>query len=186
MNFIVIDTSCDSLTIAIKKGDELYGYKSEENRKGHSTVLLPSLNDLLNKAELTLDDIDYFGAVVGPGSFTGVRVGVSTVNAFGYATKKPVIGVTAFEPFSYNMCEGSSLAIDAKHAYYIAEMRSGELVYRTDEAHEIGEAKLIDPNSLTPDMLATVMEKKIALGKAEDAIKPFYMRASEAERNLKK
>lgn len=187
MNFLVFDTSCDNLTIALKKGNELLGYKSQENRKGHSTVLLPEINNLLEKAKLSLKDIDYFGAVVGPGSFTGIRVGVATVNAFGYATGKKVIGVTSFEPFAYNVQDGKTIAIDAKHAFFLATKQGEKLIYTTDEEHVLqSQATLIDQTDLTPEMLEKVMMDKIEKNEFEKTIRPFYMRASEAERNLKK
>ncbi len=187
MNFLVFDTSCDNLTIALKKGNELFGYKSQENRKGHSTILLPEINNLLQKAELSLSDIDYFGAIVGPGSFTGIRVGVATVNAFGYATGKKVVGVTSFEPFAYNVQDGNKIAIDAKHAFFLASKQGENLVYTTDEDHNLpDQATLIDQSLLTPDMLEKVMIDKIEKNEFEKTIRPFYMRASEAERNLKK
>ena len=188
MNFLAIDTSCDKLTIVIKKGEELFSYKSEENRKGHSTLLLPKVQELLDKANLTLSQMDYFSAVVGPGSFTGVRVGVATVNAFAYATGKPVISVTTFEPFTYNKGVGDEFFIDAKHAYYVAKINQNRaLEYYTDETHTLSSvANLIDVNTLDAVALAKVVEIKIDNNDYDSTIKPFYMRESEAERNLNK
>lgn len=187
MNYLIIDTSCDCLTIALKKDNKLFGYKSEQNRKGHSTVLLPAINDLLVESNLKISDIDFFGAVVGPGSFTGVRVGVATVNAFGYSTSKPVISVTAFEPFTYNMQAGS-VAIDGKHAYFVANVLSeNKLEYYTKEEYILpNDCSLLNPNNITPEMLASIMEYKIENKIFDKEIRPFYMRESEAERNLKK
>ncbi len=188
MNLLIIDTSCDSLTLALKKGDELFKYKSLESRKGHSAFLLVGINELLQKAQLTLSDIDYFGAVVGPGSFTGVRVGVATVNAFSYATNKEVVSVTSFEPFAYNMPEGKLFAIDAKHGnYYTAKKVQDGLSYETLEGVTLPDsASVLDVSSVTPELLIAVMEEKVKRGDTSKTIKPFYMRASEAERNLKK
>lgn len=187
MNILIVDTSCDSLTIGIKKGEETFGYKSTEARKGHSTMLLPALNELLNKAVLKLSEVDYFGAVTGPGSFTGVRIGVATVNAFGYAGNKKVVPVTAFEPFTYNKCDDVCFVIDAKHAFYTATKRDTILTYETIENSILPNGSiLLDVDSVTPEMLIGAMEEKIKKGEYSASIKPFYMRASEAERNLKK
>lgn len=185
MNLLILDTSCDSLTIALKKGEKFFGYKSSEARKGHSTLLLPAINGLLQNAELKINDIDYFGVVLGPGSFTGVRIGVATVNAFGYATGKSVVGVTAFEPFTYNNCDDVLYAIDAKHAYYTAKKEGNSLKYETVENGVLSEnAELLDVNSVTPEMLMRVLEEKIKNNECAQVVQPFYMRASEAERNL--
>lgn len=188
MNFLIIDTSSDCLTIAIKSNDKLFSYKSEESRKSHSVNLLPEINQLLKEANLELSNMDYFGCVVGPGSFTGVRIGVATVNAFGYAFNKPVIGVTAFEPFAYNSKADTTFAIDAKHGnYFTAKKVGNSLEYHTYEGEILPEGvQFIDVNSITAKSLACVMENKIKCGEQKVCVAPFYMRASEAERNLKK
>lgn len=69
--------------------------KTDESGKPHSVSLMPLVDDLLKQANVELSDIDLFAVDVGPGSFTGVRIGVTTVNAFAYAEKKPIVAVSS-------------------------------------------------------------------------------------------
>ena len=186
MNVLVIDTSCDALTIALKVDEKFYSYKSMTERQGHSVSLLPAINNLLEEAGVTVNQIDYFGAIVGPGSFTGIRVGVATVNAFAYANSKKVVAITTFEPFAYDK-QATAFAIDAKHGnYYFAQKVDCKLEYETLEGVELKEdVSLLNVTDVEADKMMKIAEEKISLGEYADAIKPFYMRASEAERNKK-
>ena len=186
MNVLVIDTSCDALTIALKIGDKFYSYKSMTERQGHSVSLLPAINNLLTNAGITVNDVDYFGAIVGPGSFTGIRVGVATVNAFAYANSRKVVAITTFESFAYDK-QSDAYAIDAKHGnYYLAKKFEGGLQYQTLEGVGLPDnAEILSVTEISPENMMKVAESKIALGEVCDAITPFYMRASEAERNKK-
>ena len=199
MNFLVFDTSCDNLTIALKKGNELFGYKSEQNRKGHSTILLPEINQLLQKAELSLSDIDYFGAVVGPGSFTGIRIGVSTAKALCFAYGKPCLAITSFDTLAYNEKQGKVLAIiDAKHnGFYVCGYEGGkvslapEYVMRerllTLLEEYVGvcataidgvEVKIV---STCQGLINAIEEKQSEISKDPEMLNPLYVRKSQAE-----
>ena len=69
--------------------------QTDESGKPHSVSLMPLIDSMLEKAGLQLSDVDLFAVDVGPGSFTGVRIGVTTVNAFAYAEKKPIAAVSS-------------------------------------------------------------------------------------------
>ena len=69
--------------------------QTDESGKPHSVTLMPLIDSMLEKAGLQLSDIDLFAVDAGPGSFTGVRIGVTTVNAFAYAEKKPIAAVSS-------------------------------------------------------------------------------------------
>lgn len=188
MNVLCIDTSCDALTACLYANGKVYPYKSETARQSHSVMLLPAIDELLNKAGVKLSDIDCFSAVVGPGSFTGVRIGVATVNAFGYVYGKNIIGVTSFEPFTYNAKRYTNFAIDAKHSnYYLATVSDGELHYKTLEGEPLPKStKILNVEKVKPQDLLGATMKRLEKGDGAIMIEPFYMRASEAERNKAK
>lgn len=188
MKVLCIDTSCDALTLCLGVDGKVYPYKSDSARQSHSVLLLPAIDELLRQANIKLSDIDYFSAVVGPGSFTGVRIGVATVNAFGYVYGKKVIGVTSFEPFSYNTKRFTDFAIDAKHSnYYLATKVGDSLEYKTIEGEPLKKgAKLLQVEKVKPKDLLGATLKKIENGDGVVMLEPFYMRASEAERNKQK
>ena len=68
----------------------------------HSRTLLPMAEDMLKNAELTLDDVDLFAVAHGPGSFTGMRIGVSTVKGLAWASDKPCVGVSTLEAMAWH------------------------------------------------------------------------------------
>ena len=68
--------------------------QTDESGKPHSVSLMPLIDSMLERAGLQLSDIDLFAVDAGPGSFTGVRIGVTTVNALAYAEKKPIAAVS--------------------------------------------------------------------------------------------
>lgn len=89
MNYLLINTANEELVLAIIKDNQVF-FKKDSSLKRHNESLLPYLKELLNQAQIELKDIDEFGVVVGPGSFTGIRVGIATVKAFKDVFKKPV------------------------------------------------------------------------------------------------
>jgi tRNA threonylcarbamoyladenosine biosynthesis protein TsaB len=68
----------------------------------HSERLMSAIDTLLRQSDLTLDAIDAFSVAIGPGSFTGLRIGLSTVKGLSYATGKPVVTVPTLDAFALN------------------------------------------------------------------------------------
>lgn len=81
--------------------------QTDESGKPHSVSLMPLIDSMLEKAGLQLSDIDLFAVDAGPGSFTGVRIGVTTVNAFAYA-EKSLLQLSARLPHSAMRRRGGS------------------------------------------------------------------------------
>ena len=93
---LIIDTSSENLKVVLKDKNGLIE-NSQTNLK-HLKILLPEIDNVLNKANKSLKDINYFSVVLGPGSFTGVRIGVSTIKAFTCVYKKAkLIGINLLE-----------------------------------------------------------------------------------------
>jgi tRNA threonylcarbamoyladenosine biosynthesis protein TsaB len=69
--------------------------------KAHSQIIMPVVEKLLKQLEISAEEIDLFAATQGPGSFTGLRVGISTVKGLADGVNKPVIGVSTLEAMSY-------------------------------------------------------------------------------------
>lgn len=78
---LIIDTSSEKLKLILN--NDMSFIESEESNQKHLKNLLPEIENVLVKSKKELKDIDVFSVVVGPGSFTGVRIGVSTIKAFG-------------------------------------------------------------------------------------------------------
>ena len=103
MNILMIDTSGPACGAAIVKDGALC-YEAELSvGMTHSQRLMPMVDAALCMTGMKMEEIDLFGAVVGPGSFTGVRIGVSTVKALAHAMGRPCIGIDALEALAANI-----------------------------------------------------------------------------------
>ena len=103
MIILAIDTSTVVASVALMDDEKLLGEYSINNKKTHSQKLMVMIKEILADLQIKPWDIDVFAASIGPGSFTGLRIGVTTAKAMGYATKKPVIGVPTLDALAYNV-----------------------------------------------------------------------------------
>jgi len=101
MKILGIDTTTRFLCIGLFDGTKIYEYRLELGTR-QSTLLVPTIKRILTALKWKLDDLDYFACGVGPGSFTGIRVGLSTIKGFSWITRKPVIGVPSLDLLAYN------------------------------------------------------------------------------------
>lgn len=120
MNALFVNTACGTHVLIAKNGEMFY---AENNVNAGSEILMPLIDGLLKKSGLALADMDIFGACVGPGSFTGLRIGLATVKAFCYALGKPCFSVNNLRLLSYNNNGGKviSVADAGNKVCYIAE-----------------------------------------------------------------
>jgi len=97
LKVLAVDTSGPSVGVALLEGGRLLFECALTHKRTHSVWLMPAVEQALRQTERRMEDIDLFAAVVGPGSFTGVRIGVTTIKSFAQAMGKPCIGVNALE-----------------------------------------------------------------------------------------
>ena len=97
MNILAIDTSGPVCGAAVLSGCRLRSALLSQNKMTHSVNLLPMVDTALASAGLTLEEMDHLAVVVGPGSFTGVRIGVSTVKGLAHGAGKSCIPINAME-----------------------------------------------------------------------------------------
>ena len=102
MNIFAMDTSSLTATVAVLTDEKLLGEFSVSNKLTHSQTIMPMTDTLLKTLSMTLDDIDVFAVSVGPGSFTGLRIGMATVKTFAQALDKPIIGVSSLAGVAHN------------------------------------------------------------------------------------
>ena len=98
---LAFDTSTDVTAVAVTQDDQVLAELDAPSSERHAQLLLPRVNECLAHAGLTLADIELFAVGVGPGSFTGVRVGLATAKGFALATGKPVRGVISLEALAH-------------------------------------------------------------------------------------
>ena len=102
MKMLSIDTSTDYLSVAITDGTKVLARYHRPSHRNHSRLLVPTISNLVKNAGLKLKDIDGLCVSVGPGSFTGLRIGVVTVKALAYALDKPVVTVPTLDVIARN------------------------------------------------------------------------------------
>jgi tRNA threonylcarbamoyl adenosine modification protein YeaZ len=131
MKYLLIDTSSKNLTVVVRNGDVIKTYFDPNCGVNHSVMLMPAVEETLKSADVTINDLDFLGCTVGAGSFTGIRIGVSTVKALCFAFNKPCLSITTFDAIAYNSLCGKVLAlIDAKHgSFYACGYDNGAVVF---------------------------------------------------------
>ena len=119
MKILSIDTSSNICSVSILEDTTLIWEDHISDKLTHSENLMPMIKKSLENLNLSLSDIDLFACSKGPGSFTGIRIGVSTICAFRDYFNKPAIGISSLESLAYNiLSEENSLVcsiIDAKN-----------------------------------------------------------------------
>lgn len=101
MKILAFETSSHVASVAVLADDMLLGEFTINHPKTHSQKLMPMLEMLLEALELNIKDFDYLAVSKGPGSFTGVRIGVSTVKGLAQPHKIPVVAVSSLEALGY-------------------------------------------------------------------------------------
>lgn len=100
LRVLALDTASARGSIALLSGSEIIVTLSLDEGKPHSKMLFPAIDELLTEVGLDLARIDLFAVVTGPGSFTGLRVGVAAMSGLARAESKRLIGVTAFDAWA--------------------------------------------------------------------------------------
>ncbi len=119
-----IDTATAVASVGLVRGGKLLAEESRRAVSGHTEILLPLIADLLAQSSMSLAELSGIGVSIGPGSFTGLRVALSTVKGFAYALGHRVVGVSTLEALAHTVKDWEGLVcplLDArKHEVYAA------------------------------------------------------------------
>lgn len=99
---LAFESSAKAASVALCENGRLLSLVLQSSGLTHSRTLLPMAEDLLKNTEHTMNEIDCFAVACGPGSFTGIRIGVSTVKGLSWAADKPCIGVSTLAAMAWN------------------------------------------------------------------------------------
>ncbi len=116
MKILALDSTAQVASVALCEDEHLLGEMTVNNGNTHSQTLLPMIEFLLDRFEMTPADIDLFAAAVGPGSFTGVRIGAATVKGLAFGSQKPCAAVSTLEALAYNLCDHNGLICPVMNA----------------------------------------------------------------------
>lgn len=191
MKILAFETTDAVASVALYLDGKVLETVIDTDRR-HAESVLPAAEELLSVHGLSTADMDAFAADVGPGSFTGVRIGVCMANALGAAHKKPVVAINALETLAFPYREWTVCAlIDARNGNgYGAVYRNGEVLTAPcacviadftadlpDDCRMVGTATN-DPKLPSAAAVAAIASERI--GKKE--IAPLYLKLSQAER----
>lgn len=105
MKILAFDTSTNIVSVAISDGDKILAYLEDLRPSMQAERLLPMIQEALHIASLTYQDLDYLAAVNGPGSFTGIRIGLAAAKAIEFATQIKAVSVTNFDIVHFRASE---------------------------------------------------------------------------------
>ena len=212
MKVLAIDTSSKLCSVAILEDTNLIKKLELDNGLTHSETLMPILKQILEKNSLVLKDFDLIAVDIGPGSFTGIRIGVATAKAFSDSLTIPCVGIDSLEILAYQIKEPSIVcsAIDCKNdnCYFaLYELRNNEYIileapsakpkqevtdlldskYSNKEIKFVGDAFSSKSlfNHLSVENLNLAALKKFTRNNFHsEEILPLYLKKSQAERQL--
>ena len=142
MNILMIDTSGPACGVAIMADGRLVYEAELTHKQTHSQRVMPMVDTALQMSDMTAADMDVFGAVVGPGSFTGVRIGVATVKGLALGTDRPCVGVSTLEAMAWGARSlGGSLCC-------VMDARAGQVYNALFEVDGLMPRRLCDDRAL--------------------------------------
>ena len=202
MLILAIDTSGRVASCALLQDGALLDAASQDSMLDHSRLLLPLCRRLLEAHGLTLQSVDAFAAVIGPGSFTGIRIGAAAVKGFGWALDKPCAGVSSLLAMAWDAGEDGviccSLRARQGESYYALFLREqGRVVRLTEDA--VGSDAQLEQAAREQGCTIFLRDCCTASGAARAAwemacggtlqtcheITPAYLRMTQAERMRK-
>lgn len=206
MKILAINTTNKLAEVVCKNQDKIYKCKMDSSFSEH---IMPSVFDVLNKSKLSVDQIDCFGIVTGPGSFTGIRIGMAVLKGMLCAVNKNCVAVNSFDLISYNIKDNKFIVLldsgNAEHYYAIFD--SGECkeygfskidnlkefaeknnlkIYYSSSERSVFEGFNLTSVDVEEDTLIKLIEQKA--GKKNytniNQLSPVYIKQSQAEIGL--
>ncbi len=104
-----VDTSGRTASCALSEDGLLLGYRMLYTARAHSQILLPMAKELLRDAGRTVQEVDVFAAANGPGSYTGLRIGIAAMQSLAFAGGKLCAGISTLEGLAWNLCGRTGL-----------------------------------------------------------------------------
>ena len=122
MRLLAVDTTTPSGSVALLEDERLVGEWGSESQATHSSRLLHAVEAVLQASGMTIEDVDAFAVAAGPGSFTGIRIGLSTVKSLVFASGKPLAAVSSLRALALKAA-GSGTGLVAS----VMDAKKGEI-----------------------------------------------------------
>jgi|SRR5947209_5774790 len=189
MLILAADTSLPLLSVALLRDDALAGAVALEGKGSRNEKLLPAIDWLLGEASVDRREIDLFAVTRGPGSFTGVRIGLATMQGLALALGKPVCAMSTHQALA--PANGRVVIVDdaGRGEFYVSELEDGREVvgpHLAREASGLTVAEILRNGNAAVGCARRARAIAVAgeLGRYAD-VTPIYVRLAEAEVKLK-
>lgn len=185
MNILTIDTTTSDMVVLLVRDNDVVDGSVYNSGTHHSETLCNAVQQLLARADITFADLDAYACAVGPGSFTGIRIGVATVKGYCTACRKPYIAVNCLQAAgeSAQLGAGHKAMIDAGNGYYFADYANDVqpclVPYDFAEANPDVPVSAVASDRL--DGIVTLVRAKFTAGEFDSDLQPLYIRKSQAE-----
>ena len=139
MKILALETSAKAVSAAVVENGKVLCSGYQDTGLTHSRTLMPIVEHILKNADLTMADMDAIAVAAGPGSFTGIRIGVSAAKGLAFAVAKPAIGVSTLAAMARNVAFAAGLvicAMDARRSQIynaVFEAKDGHLTRLTED-----------------------------------------------------
>ena len=151
MKILSIDTSSNICGVSILEDKKLICNLDSNTGRTHSENLMPMIKDAFSKSNLSLNDINLIACDIGPGSFTGIRIGIATVKAFHDSLNIPCIGISSLESLAYNVDDNSNLVCS------ILDCKNSNCYFALYERRENYFEELIEPQAESIDSTIAIL-----------------------------
>lgn len=164
MRILAVDTSTPSCSVGILDAEMLMAEATSEKKQTHSRHLMEMIDSVVHMAGIRINEMDAFAATIGPGSFTGIRIGVSTVQGFAAALSRPVVGVSSLEALAHQTRPGPSLICP------LLDARRGEVYAALFQFEKDGLRRIMEDHvSQLEKMLCRIDAPTVFVGKGAQA-----------------
>ena len=116
MKILALETSAKAVSAAVVENGKVLCSGYQDTGLTHSRTLMPIVEHILKNADLTMADMDAIAVAAGPGSFTGIRIGVSAAKGLAFAVAKPAIGVSTLAAMARNVARSTTPSLRQKTA----------------------------------------------------------------------
>ena len=153
MKILAVDTTATSASVAVCEGKTVLAMYTQNNGLTHSETLLPMIEAALKNLKLTPNDIDMFAVSEGPGSFTGVRIGVAALKGLAFGKNKICVGTSTLDALARNAAglPGRFLAVPVMDARR-SQLYNAVFEYNDGEVKRLCEDRLISASELGQEL----------------------------------
>lgn len=180
MKILGIDTSTMSTTVGLFVDGEVLGEFTLRGQISHSEALVDMIDNIFEKMNFSIGDIDLFAVGIGPGSFTGLRIGISVAKTFAQVLNKEIVGVSSLKALVNNIDTREVVIpiIDARRN----RVYRGIYIRKEDEILEIKKDELVDLDTLSQEISS--YDKVIFIGDGVDTLKDTLMEKFSGKANF--